>query len=247
MSRRKSRVHVGTSGWTYDDWTGPFYPEDVKGAERLSFYAERFDTVEVNATFYRLPFKGMITGWNRRLPAAFHLVLKGPRSVTHLKKLRDCERALTAFLDRIGELRTLKVILWQLPPSLHKDLARLDEFLAGLPHTVRHAVEFRHESWWDDDTAQLLSRHRAAFVAISHPKLPDALIPTTDVLYVRFHGLGRRLYDYDYSPKELRAWVEKLMPQLRGRELYAFFNNDIGARAPANAASFRRLLERPGG
>ncbi len=245
--RRKSRVHVGTSGWTYDDWTGPFYPEDVKGAERLSFYAERFDTVEVNATFYRLPFRGMITGWNRRLPASFHLVLKGPRSVTHLKKLRDCDRALTAFLDRVGELRTLKVILWQLPPSLHKDLERLHEFLSGLPATVRHAVEFRHESWWDDDTALVLSRRRAAFVAISHPKLPDTVVPTTEVLYVRFHGLGRRLYDYDYSPKELRAWVEKLTPHLRGRELYAFFNNDIGARAPANAASFRRLLERAGG
>ncbi|MFQ6047576.1 MAG: DUF72 domain-containing protein [Gemmatimonadales bacterium] len=241
-----SHIHLGTSGWTYDDWTGPFYPENVKGPERLSFYAERFDTVEVNATFYRLPFRGMITGWNRRLPPEFHLVLKGPRSVTHLKKLRDCDNALTAFLDRVAELRTLKVILWQLPPSLHKDPERLDRFLSALPETVRHAVEFRHESWWDGDTREVLSRNRAAFVAISHPKLPDTLVPTTDVLYLRFHGLGRRLYDYDYSREELLDWVQKVKPHLRGRELYAFFNNDVGARAPLNAATFRRLLEEAG-
>jgi uncharacterized protein YecE (DUF72 family) len=243
---RGDPIHIGTSGWTYDDWTGPFYPDTVKGAERLSFYAERFDTVEVNATFYRLPFKGMITGWNRRLPAEFHLVLKGPRTVTHLKKLRDCDRALEAFLDRCLELRTLKVILWQLPPSLHRDLERLDEFLTGLPESVRHAVEFRHESWWEDETAEVLSRHGAAFVCISHPKLPDDLIPTTDFFYLRFHGLGRPLYDYDYSRKELQTWVAKLKPQRHGRELYAFFNNDIGARAPANAATFRTLLEKQG-
>ncbi|MFQ5792562.1 MAG: DUF72 domain-containing protein, partial [Acidobacteriota bacterium] len=187
---RAKRVHVGTSGWTYADWTGRFYPQDVKGADRLAFYAERFDTVEVNATFYRLPFKGMITGWNRRLPEAFHLVLKGPRSVTHLKKLRDCAAPLSAFFDRVLELRTLKLILWQLPPSVHQDLERLEQFLAGLPVAVRHAVEFRHESWWRDDTAALLSRHSAAFVTISHPKLPDDLVPTTDLLYLRFHGLG---------------------------------------------------------
>lgn len=240
---RESQVHVGTSGWTYDDWTGPFYPKDVRGADRLSYYADRFDAVEVNATFYRLPFKGMITGWNRRLPASFHLVLKGPRTVTHHKKLGDCESALQAYLDRVLKLTTLKVILWQLPPSLHKDLERLDEFLTGLPKTVRHAVEFRHESWWADDVSDLLSRHGAAFVAVSHPKLPNDLIATADFLYLRFHGSGRRLYDYDYSRKELRSWVTRLKPHRRGRELYAFFNNDIGARAPANAADFQRLLD----
>jgi uncharacterized protein YecE (DUF72 family) len=237
-------IHIGTSGWTYDDWSGPFYPDGVKGADRLSFYAERFETVEVNATFYRLPFKGMITGWNRRLPSSFHLVLKGPRAVTHMKKLRDCDKALEAFLERALQLHTLKVILWQLPPVLHRDLERLDAFLAGLPERVRHAVEFRHESWWDEGTAEVLSRHGAAFVCISHPTLPNDVIPTSDFLYLRFHGLGRRLYDYDYSRRELQSWVDKLERQRRGRELYAFFNNDIGARAPGNAAVFRSLLEK---
>lgn len=236
-------VHVGTSGWTYDDWSGPFYPADVTGAERLSHYATQFDTVEVNATFYRLPFAGMITGWNRRLPFDFHLVLKGPRSVTHLRKLTDCGDALSRFFDRVSALETLKVILWQLPPSLHRDIDRLDAFLTGLRGGVRHAVEFRRASWWDDEVIRVLERHRAAFVSVSHPRLPDDLVASTGLLYLRFHGLGKRLYDYDYSQKELAAWAAKVKPLLADHEVYAFFNNDIAAQAPANAAQFRRLLE----
>ncbi|HID74614.1 MAG TPA: DUF72 domain-containing protein, partial [Planctomycetaceae bacterium] len=122
----RTRLFVGTSGWTYDDWQGPFYPEDVTGPERLAFYAQKFNTVEVNATFYRLPTANMIHAWNRRLGAGFHLVLKGSRMVTHRKKLADCDEALAALLDRVRDLKRLKVILWQLPPSLHKDVARLE-------------------------------------------------------------------------------------------------------------------------
>ncbi len=242
----KKQVYVGTSGWTYDDWSGPFYPEDVKGPERLSFYAQRFDTVEVNASFYRIPTQPMIDAWNRRLAAGFHLVLKGSQTVTHLKKLRGCEEPLETFLERALQLRTLRVILWQLPPSLHKDVARLDEFLSGLPGKVRHAVEFRHGSWWDDEVAATLSRHAAAFVAISHPSLPDAFYPTTDFLYLRFHGVGKDLYRYDYSREELADWATRLKPHLPGRTLYAFFNNDYNANAPRNAVVFQELLEGKG-
>jgi uncharacterized protein YecE (DUF72 family) len=239
---RSSLIHVGTSGWTYDDWTGPFYPEDVKGPERLSFYARQFDTVEVNATFYRLPFKGMITGWNRRLPQSFHMVIKGSRLITHMKQLEDCEEPLAKFFDRVLELTTLRVVLWQLPPSLRNDLDLLGRFLAQLPSSVRHAVEFRHDSWWNDKTAHLLASHNATFVAISHPKLPGDIVPTSDVLYLRFHGLGPRLYDYDYSDAELREWANRAKPHMRGRELYAFFNNDHRARAPRDATAFRGLI-----
>jgi uncharacterized protein YecE (DUF72 family) len=235
-------IHVGTSGWTYDDWTGPFYPPDVKGTERLGYYAGRFDTVEVNATFYRLPTEAMINAWNRRLGEGFHLVVKGSRAVTHYRKLADCDEPLAAFLDRAGRLRHLEVILWQLPPSLHRDVERLDGFLAALPREVRHAVEFRHVSWWDDEVAGVLARHGAAFVAVSHPRLPANVVPTADFLYVRFHGLGEQLYVYDYSRRELAEWVDRLGPHLRGRVLYAFFNNDYHANAPRNAAAFRELL-----
>jgi len=237
-------VYVGTSGWTYDDWSGAFYPEGVKGPDRLSFYAQQFNTVEVNASFYRTPTQPMIDAWNRRLGEDFHLVLKGARTVTHLKKLRDCREPLEMFLQRALQLQTLRAILWQLPPSLHKDTARLDEFLSGLPQQVRHAVEFRHASWWHDEVAATLARHNAAFVAVSHPSLPDAFYPTTDFLYVRFHGLGRQLYRYDYTREELTDWASRLAPHLPNRTLYAFFNNDYHAHAPRNAAVFRELLER---
>jgi uncharacterized protein YecE (DUF72 family) len=166
---KNKQIYIGTSGWTYDDWSGRFYPPEVKGAERLVFYARQFDTVEVNATFYRVPYQTMINAWNRKLDPSFHLVVKGSRTITHLKKLKDCQEPLRAFLDRVLQLRTLKVILWQLPPSLHKNIDRLDNFLSQLPQTVRHAVEFRHQSWWDEEVAGILSKHRAAFVTVSHP------------------------------------------------------------------------------
>ncbi len=238
----RQRIFVGTSGWTYDDWSGVFYPEGVKGPERLAWYAKVFNTVEINATFYRHPTQAMIDAWNRRLPAGFHLAVKGTRVVTHHSKLADCQGALAAFLERVADLRRLRVILWQLPPSLHKDLDRLEPFLQLLPDTWRHAVEFRHASWWDAEVAELLGRYRAAFVAVSHPQLPDTVYPTTDFLYLRFHGLGRQLYRYDYSQAELAAWADKLRPYCKGRTLYAYFNNDFQAHAPQNAEVFRQLL-----
>jgi uncharacterized protein YecE (DUF72 family) len=245
-------IRVGTSGWTYDDWSGPFYPEGVKGPERLSYYATRFDTVEVNASFYRFPTGPMVEAWNRRLAPGFHMVLKGHRQITHRSKLRGCQEALAAFLKRASPLRTLRVLLWQLPPSLHRDAGRLEEFLTLLRvesrdsdasrQMVRHAVEFRHDSWWDEETAGVLSRHGAAFVTLSHPRLPEDVVPTTDLLYLRFHGKGQRLYDHDYSDAELFAWCERLAPHLPDRSLYAFFNNDWHANAPRNAARLRELL-----
>ena len=238
----KTQLRVGTSGWTYDDWAGTFYPPEVKAADRLSYYAERFNTVEINATFYRLPTETMIGAWNRRLPEGFHLVVKGWRAITHLRKLAECSQPLDEFFGRVGQLARLQVVLWQLPPSLHKDTRRLEEFLALLPQQWRYAVEFRHASWWDAETAQVLREHRAALAAISHPRLPEDVLPTTDFLYVRFHGLGRQLYRYDYSDAELQQWVDRLMPHLPGRTLYAFFNNDFQANAPRNAERFRQLL-----
>ena len=238
-------VHVGTSGWTYSDWTGAFYPPDLPDSERLSYYASRFDTVEINSTFYRFPPQSMITAWNRRLPEGFHLVVKGTRRVTHFQKLVECQEVLKAFLERVETLRTLRVVLWQLPPSLRQDLERLEGFLQLLQREapgVRHAVEFRHASWWAAETAELLRRYGAAFVALSHPTLPPDVLPTADFLYVRFHGLGKQLYRYNYSQEELADWVHRLQPHLAGRSLYAFFNNDYEAFAPRNAIVFLQML-----
>jgi uncharacterized protein YecE (DUF72 family) len=241
-SGRRGAVHVGTSGWAYDDWQCAFYPRDVTGAQRLPWYAQRFDTVELNASFYRVPTEPMIAAWNRNLPAGFRLAVKGSRRITHVKRLAGCEEELDFFFERVLRLRHLAVVLWQLPPSFRKDVERLAGFLALLPKGVRYAFEFRHASWWDDEVARVLRRRRAAFVAVSHPELPADVVPTGDLLYVRFHGLGPRLYDYGYSRAELEGWARRLLPLLPGRHLYAYFNNDYRARAPRDAARLRALL-----
>jgi uncharacterized protein YecE (DUF72 family) len=238
----EKKVFIGTSGWVYEDWWGRFYPEDISGADRLLFYAEKFNTVEVNASFYRLPTQTMIDAWNRKLGAYFHLVLKGSRLITHLKKIKNCREPLQRFFDRALKLKNLKVVLWQLPPSLHKDIGRLDRFLSQLPPKVRHAVEFRHESWWDDEVTTVLSHHNAAFVAVSHPTLPDTIIPTTDFLYIRFHGPGEQIYNYDYPDHELICWASRLRPHIEDKKIYAFFNNDFNANAPKNAVTLGGML-----
>jgi uncharacterized protein YecE (DUF72 family) len=214
----------------------------VNGSERLAYYATRFDSVEVNASFYRVPTEVMTRAWNLRLGPSFHLVLKGSRAITHRKELGGREGFMDFFVERVRPLRRLRALLWQLPPWLRFDPDRLEAFLERLPGRWRHAVEFRHASWWREETAALLARRRAAFVAVSHPRLPSDVLPTADLLYVRFHGLGPKLYVYDYSERELEGWVRRLGPLLAGRRLYAFFNNDWYANAPRNAERFRELL-----
>jgi uncharacterized protein YecE (DUF72 family) len=145
-------------------------------------------------------------------------------------------------LGRVDELERAEVILWQLPPSLHKDVGRLEEFLKLLPDRYGHAMEFRHESWWDEDVYEILRAHEAAMVAVSHPKLPPDVVSTADFLYVRFHGKGSELYRYHYSKQELAGWVGRLTPHLDGRRLYAFFNNDYEANAVENAREFREMM-----
>ena len=201
----------------------------------------------------------MIDSWNRRLPPRFHLVAKGHRRITHLGRLRPgSDRSLQGFLERIAPLRTLRVILWQVPPSLTCQPDLLDDFLARVDrhvgrvwthrHRLRHAFEPRHASWWEsDEVLRVLRRHRASLVAVSHPNLPDTIVPTADFLYVRFHGTGPRLYDWDYPDTELRRWARRLAPLIGRRSLYAFFNNDWHACAPRNALRFRELIERSAG
>jgi uncharacterized protein YecE (DUF72 family) len=242
MPRGKPKIFIGTSGWTYEDWQGIFYPESLPAAERLEYYAQHFPTVELNASFYRLPTETMINSWNRRLPKTFHMAVKGWRSVTHLAKLLNCEEPLHTFLARVEPLQTLRVILWQLPPSLHFDPERLDGFLKQLPEKFRYAVEFRHASWWREETGEILARHKVAFVAVSHPRLPPDVFLTTDFLYLRFHGLGKQLYRYNYSTQELQEWVERLRPYVKSHTIYAYFNNDWEGHAIRNAREFQALL-----
>ncbi len=237
-------IYIGTSGWSYKSWEEIFYPADVPASRHFEFYATQFRTVEINLTFYRLPSEKMVEGWRRKAPPGFVYAVKGSRFITHMKKLANLDGAVDKFFDRIAPMkRRIGIILWQLPPILRKDMARLEAFLCNLPKQYRHAVEFRHASWLEEETFDLLRRYRAAHVSVSSRGMPMNLEVTSDLVYIRFHGLEGGAA-HDYSRDELQPWAAHIRSQAhKGRNVYAYFNNDANVRAPANA---RLLIEMTG-
>ena len=231
----KGRIYIGTSGYSYKSWDKTFYGDTPK-KRQLEFYTTRFPTVEINATFYRLPGEGMVRGWRDRVPEDFVYAVKGSRFITHMKKLTNLDGALDKFFDRIAPMKErVATILWQLPALIKKDLPRLDDFLSQLPRSYEHAVEFRHPSWYEDDVFEALRRHNAAHVALSSKGMPMNLSVTADFIYVRLHGLEGGAA-HDYTRKELKPWADFLSEQAQSRKTsYVYFNNDVNVRAPENA------------
>lgn len=235
-------VYIGTSGFIYKGWEKTFYPEDIPAREHLEFYATQFPTVEINATFYRLPALKTVKGWRDRVPGGFVFAVKGSRFITHMKKLVNLGGALNTFTRRITPLKArLGPILWQLPPNLGKDPERLDNFLKKVPKAFLHAVEFRHRSWYEGDAAfEVLRKHNVAHVSLSSLGMPMNLTVTGDFIYIRFHGLENGAA-HDYTREELEPWAAHIREQSRAEKtVYAYFNNDWNVRAPANA---RMLME----
>jgi len=238
------RIHIGTSGWSYKGWEKAFYPAGLAVKEHFRFYATCFCTVEINLTFYRLPQLKLVHGWRDKAPRGFVYAVKGSRFITHMKKLVNLDGALARFFRRLAPMRQkIGVVLWQLPPSLEKDTERLDRFLGRLPKGYRHAVEFRHPSWYQDETFAVLRRHRTAHVSVSSLRMPMDLTVTANLVYLRFHGLQGGAA-HDYTRQELEPWAEHIRSQAReGNQVFAFFNNDLNVRAPANA---KLLIEMTG-
>ncbi|HVU36026.1 MAG TPA: DUF72 domain-containing protein [Opitutaceae bacterium] len=241
-------IRIGTSGWVYKQWAGAFYPKGWPKQKEFGYYVRHFPTVEINATFYRLPTVKMVRGWHDKAPDGFVYAVKGSRFLTHIKRLRDTSRGLRKYFRRLVPLRERTgPVLWQLPPNFVKNdvmFRRLDRFLARLPKEYRHAVEFRHPSWMDEETFGLLRRHRAAIVWLSSLRMPADHTITSDFVYLRFHGLKDGAY-HDYTDAELEPWAAALARAARkGLPGYVYFNNDLNTRAPLNAASLMRLLGR---
>ena len=230
------RVYIGTSGWVYKSWDKAFYPSDIPKSAQFEFYASQFNTVEINNTFYRLPTLRMTRGWRDKAPPGFVYAVKGSRFITHMKKLVNLDGALDKYFGWLKPLQArVGVVLWQLPPWLHKDLARLEGFLTRLPREYRHAVEFRHPSWLERGTFTLLRRFHAAHVSVSSLAMPMDLTVTSRLVYIRFHGLKGGAA-HDYTRRELEPWAEHVRQQAeQGRKVFAYFNNDANVRAPANA------------
>jgi uncharacterized protein YecE (DUF72 family) len=210
---------TGTSGYSYKEWKGSFYPEDLKAEEMLRFYAGRFRTVEINNTFYRMPAESMLARWREEVPIDFSFALKAPRRITHDKRLRDAEPDVTEFLRRAASLGDkLGVILYQLPPQLRKDLPKLEQFLAGLPADRRAAFEFRHDSWLDDAVYAALQARRASLCIADTDAGDTPLVSTSEVGYLRL----RRT---QYSDADLRGWVERIGAQ-RWVRAYVYFKHE---------------------
>ena len=238
----RGRIHLGTSGYVYRHWRGVLYPEGLPASQWLSQYASVFTTVELNATFYRLPTEAAAAGWRAGTPEGFRFVAKGSRFLTHMKRLNDTGPGLERFFTPLRALGDkLDAVLWQLPPQMsHPDLAKLDRFLSALPHHLRHVFEFRHPGWYTRAVADVLDAHGVAFC---EHDLVDAPIPrvTGGFRYLRFHGrLGYRgLYGRArLSPfaRSLDAW------RARGRDAYVYFNNDLEGHAILDALELSDLL-----
>jgi uncharacterized protein YecE (DUF72 family) len=238
------KVYVGTSGWSYKAWDKTFYPREVPRNRQLEYYTTQFPSVEINATFYRLPSEQMVQGWRNKVSDRFVYAVKGSRFITHMKKLAGLRSEhVRNLFDRLQPLQPLTaVVLWQLPGMLHKDARRLRSFLRRLPVNYRHAVEFRHSSWLDDEIFELLREHRAAYVSVSSQAMPMNLTVTTDLVYVRFHGL-RDGAAHDYTDAELKPWIQFARSEAkRKRTVLLYFNNDVNTRAPENARRVMQML-----
>lgn len=240
-------IRVGCSGWQYPHWRGAFYPAGLPQRAWLAHYASRFDTVEVNSTFYRLPPAEVVRGWGTSVPGGFVFAIKASRYLTHRKRLVDPEPALAVLVDRVSLLGShLGPILYQLPPRWQRNVGRLRAFLDVLPRHLRHAVEFRDPSWYADDVFRLLEVHDVALVVHDLADAASPRLAVASFVYVRLHGASGR-YAGAYSPRALRSWAEWLVEQRRaGRTAWVYFNNDVAAQAPRDASRLKRLLARLG-
>ena len=234
------KTWIGTSGFSYPEWRGSFYPEKMPPAKMLAYYAERLTTVEINNTFYRMPKAEMLAGWSQATPPTFRFAPKAPQQITHRQKLAGSAeavglflRAITAFGDKLGP------ILFQLPPFFRKDVPRLVEFLALLPRETRAAFEFRHASWFDDEVYEALRAQGAALCVADAEDLATPFIPTTSWGYLRL----RRM---DYDAAALASWAEKLNAAgAPWTDAFVYFKHEDAGRGPKLAAQFRALLGQP--
>ena len=237
-------VLIGTSGWSYDHWVGILYPKSASSLERLDAYARRFQTVEVNNTFYRWPKDEVFSTWSERTPHGFVFSAKASRGLTQFRKLNDpvpwLER-MEAGLSRLGGKRG--VTLYQLPPHFPRDLERLDCFLDLVPSGHRLAIEFRHPSWDVEETFAILERHGTAYCVMSGANLPCVLRATADFVFVRLHGPDpTRMYAGSYAENDLRWWAGRIGEwRMQGRDVYAYFNNDGYGHAVRNALQLKEL------
>lgn len=235
-------IRIGCSGWIYRHWRGRFYPEKLAVKNWFAFYAEHFDTVEINNSFYRLPKAETFDAWREQAPPGFRYAVKANRFLTQAKKLNDCAEPLERMMPPFRHLReTLGPILYQLPPRFRLNLERLESFLQIVPKDVTNVFEFRDKSWYADDVFALLDRYGASFCAHDMPGLESPRTAVGPIAYLRFHG-GQGKYWGRYSDEALLAAADWMAGQARtGRDVWAYFNNDTDAAAIHDALTLKAM------
>lgn len=240
---KPAHVYIGTSGWYYDHWEGVLYPPGLAKTERFNLYSQNFNAVEINATFYRLPSKSMVSGWQAKAPNGFKFVSKVHRAVTHHAKLKNAQNALSRFFKAMSPLnQSLGAFLYQLPPSLERDVPLLQDFLDLLPAEPKSCFEFRHASWENDNIYAVLAQTGAGHVIVSKKDYPFVETHTGGIAYYRLHG-PEQMCASSYG----NDWMSNLADRLRklsrdGITSFTFFNNDIGGHAVNNARFLCALL-----
>lgn len=232
-------VSVGTSGYNYPEWKGTFYPEKLPASKMFAYYAERFRTVEINYTFYRMPTPKLAEGWRAQAPDGFRYTLKAPKRITHERRLMDCEDPMRMFTESAAVLGPhLASLLFQLPPSMKVDLARFEKFLAILPPDMRCAFEFRHESWHADEVYRLLEKHGAALC------IADMGDKTTPIVPTARHGYFR-LRDEGYQPADLDRWAKTVLAhESDWDQVFVYFKHEDEGKGPEFAKAFEESLRR---
>ena len=239
--RASGTTHIGCSGWYYWHWKGRFYPADVPSSRWFSIYEEQFKTVELNAPFYSWPTIGAVKTWLRQANSDFIYTVKVCELITHIKRFDDA-RTLIKDFGYIADILCSQMgcFLFQLPPSVHYDPNTLQLILTQLDPRHRNVVEFRHKSWWNEETFSAFRRSGVIFCSCSAPRLPDQLVRTAEDIYIRFHGTTQ-WYRHDYSEPELMVWVERIR-QSGATTVWAYFNNDREGNAIRNANMLSKLL-----
>lgn len=236
------RIYIGTSGWSYKHWRGTFYPESLKIKSEFDYYSTRFDTVELNNTFYRLPKPETVLEWRDKARADFVYVVKASRFITHMKKLHDPNVSSALFFERIEPLQSkIGAILFQLPPQMSCNYALLENFLPELPTPYRYVFEFRNPDWYRNEIFSLLRRHNCAFCIYELAGHRSPIEATANFMYVRLHGPGEK-YQGSYSEDTLQIWADRCKKWLETKDVFIYFDNDEKGYAPFNAMRLKELI-----
>lgn len=236
-------AHIGTSGWMYDHWSERFYPKEIKKAQWLDYYTSRFQTVEINSTFYHLPRRETFENWRARTPENFVFTIKGSRYITHIKKLTHPAESVGKFVENAGALgEKLGAILFQLPQRFALNAERFEAFLAVLPREIRCAFELRNPDWFTEEVFGLLRQYGVAFCLYDFAGRQTPREITADFVYLRLHGPGEA-YQGQYSDETLRSWANDFAGWLKeGRDVFCYFDNDQNAYAAHDALRLNALL-----